>query len=506
MIASIGRSCASLLAAVLIWFNAMPVLADELIVMPYACSMVGGRPVLAPSREETHRVIGGRERQIFTACSAANPNLCRSWMVHRFDLDCAGTRVPWLTVVAAAAELLNKHAFIQDGRLHLRMGNWWDFAPDDPCAGRQGYDDRSHYGRLGRYCADRRALTPPSAVVMPTGFAPMLGIAAQFITLPPATSRTGVNSPPPPLVAKSPPSKTPRSAPPITHIESAPVVVGPTKSESTSSSEPTLSPGGVAPKTAHAGSAPVLGAKEAPTKVEAPSSHEPARQPGIVPKIINRADESTRQGTLADMRAADSTDIAKIAANDAKSTQKFPESVTPAPKEYQDTGRDGLLAVSLLDTGAATTSAVVTFAGLTIILLAAFTWARRRERARLARMANREIAAVSLDDRYDRTDTSLALAAQFRRHVSATELPAQHGWRAPQGWGDRLPTTRAEALEFLNVGPDAKEGAIKKIIDGLRQSWHPDHANGEPDRHLRETRLKQINVAWEIICGKRAEA
>src|SRR5215831_7441745 len=104
MSASKRRSCASLLRAMPILFVALPALADEVIVMPYTCSMAGGRPVLTPSREETHRIIGARERQIFTACSPVNPSLCRSWMVHRFDLDCAGTRVAWMTIVAVAAE------------------------------------------------------------------------------------------------------------------------------------------------------------------------------------------------------------------------------------------------------------------------------------------------------------------------------------------------------------------------------------------------------------------
>ena len=47
--------------------------------------------------------------------------------------------------------------------------------------------------------------------------------------------------------------------------------------------------------------------------------------------------------------------------------------------------------------------------------------------------------------------------------------------------------------------------AIKKIVDGLRMSWHPDHADGEDDRRVRELRLKQINAAWELISDTRAE-
>ena len=69
--------------------------------------------------------------------------------------------------------------------------------------------------------------------------------------------------------------------------------------------------------------------------------------------------------------------------------------------------------------------------------------------------------------------------------------------RVPSAWGDTIPGTRAEALQVLGMGvtQDASVAAIKKIIDGLRQSWHPDHASDEADRQTRELRLKQINAA-----------
>jgi curved DNA-binding protein CbpA len=71
-----------------------------------------------------------------------------------------------------------------------------------------------------------------------------------------------------------------------------------------------------------------------------------------------------------------------------------------------------------------------------------------------------------------------------------------------------IPRTREDALRVLGIGvtPDASEIAIKKIVDDLRLSWHPDHANGTADRQVRELRLKQINAAWEIIAGKRVQA
>src|SRR6185295_17900618 len=75
--------------------------ADELLVMPYTCTMVGGQPLLSPAAERGHRILGPRDQRKFNACSLVNPDLCRQWTVHRFDLDCDGTRVPWVSVVAA---------------------------------------------------------------------------------------------------------------------------------------------------------------------------------------------------------------------------------------------------------------------------------------------------------------------------------------------------------------------------------------------------------------------
>jgi curved DNA-binding protein CbpA len=33
----------------------------------------------------------------------------------------------------------------------------------------------------------------------------------------------------------------------------------------------------------------------------------------------------------------------------------------------------------------------------------------------------------------------------------------------------------------------------------LRMSWHPDRATNDVDRMLFEQRIKQINVAWDIL-------
>jgi hypothetical protein len=67
-----------------------------------------------------------------------------------------------------------------------------------------------------------------------------------------------------------------------------------------------------------------------------------------------------------------------------------------------------------------------------------------------------------------------------------------------------LPKSRADALRMLGAKPDTGTEALKRLVKRLRQTWHPDRANHEDDRRMREIRLKQINVAWDILSGKRA--
>jgi hypothetical protein len=66
-----------------------------------------------------------------------------------------------------------------------------------------------------------------------------------------------------------------------------------------------------------------------------------------------------------------------------------------------------------------------------------------------------------------------------------------------------LPGTMSEALDVLGVDPDASRDMIKSTVTRLRRALHPDYAIDEEDRLLRERRLKQINVAWEIVSARR---
>ena len=68
-----------------------------------------------------------------------------------------------------------------------------------------------------------------------------------------------------------------------------------------------------------------------------------------------------------------------------------------------------------------------------------------------------------------------------------------------QEGSNAIPASRDEAIAFLGINGDAGDRVIKKVVDALRQAWHPDLARGEADRRLRETRMKQINGAWDQL-------
>jgi MYXO-CTERM domain-containing protein len=235
----------------------------------------------------------------------------------------------------------------------------------------------------------------------------------------------------------------------------------------------------------------------------------------VIPKIINRPDtastdvpEQNRPLTTVPKAGVPDPEASKNAANPPLKEGVRPQAPIP-PKA--DTEPDNTsITVSLLSVVGSPTTGIISFAGLALILLAAFALARRRER--LASRQAHDIGSVSLS----RARGQLVPATAPRRPSATTPPPppsppppAQQSaaQRTPPAWVDRIPQTRAEALQMLGMGVsrDATETAMKKIVDGLRLSWHPDLAKDEADRQLREYRLKQINAAWDLIQGKRLE-
>ena len=183
-------------------------------------------------------------------------------------------------------------------------------------------------------------------------------------------------------------------------------------------------------------------------------------------------------------------------------------------------GRKGSsqITVSLLSAASSPVAGGIAVLGGLAALLAVFALARRRERAQ-ADTRPRDIASVSLSGRHapvpgvaqpgtmPRKAMAVApvLHAPMQPASRLPEQPVQSG--PPAALNNRIPRTRAEAIQILGMGvtPQANQVAMKKIVDGLRLSWHPDHAKDESDRRMREFRIKQINAAWDLIQGKTTE-
>lgn len=474
--------------------------AGELFVMPYSCSVIGGRPVLTPSDDHGYTVIGRREQREFSACSPADPGLCKQWKLYRFDLDCGGTRMPWVSIAAAAGADRNGRAWVENGRLHIEMPSRWSMDPDDPCA--QPYSDENWWrpGGFASVCAERRAQARDQVIELPGGYAPMMGLDGIFVAEaapkadPNSSPSAAQNSPPIKTARPAPPKKTPVDvqnsatrqvtqpsalrppkkdiAPPPpsstaleAHLEVAPKIINQgNTSQNTANTSATISKTDPAPP-------PAAISPSAPSKAAPPSDDSSAPQTASMPASTVLAPPSTT-------RPPPQAPII---------TGSVPETSVLAHADSMDKGV--LAAVSL--------------AALGLVVLSFFQW---RERAQPRLAGNRDLASVSFDSRATGRDIAIAPAN------SALWVPSlDKQYPIPEADTGRqldlsseIPQTREQAIQILGMGvtPDVSAAAIKKIVDGLRLSWHPDHAKSIEERQLRELRMKQINAAWDIISGK----
>lgn len=453
--------------------------AQELIVMPYRCAVYDGRPVLTPTAEDQgHRIVSTREQRTITTCSPVDPGLCRQWSLHRFEMDCGGVPVAWTSVLAAAYP---DRVRAEAGQLQIRMPPRWTMAPDDPCARAYAYEGGWRPGRYDRYCADRRALAPPPYVTMPAGFAPLLGMNAVFVAARTAGLRPApyANAGPEPMARAPAPGPEALPAPPAPPKKA--VAAAPPVKETPKAAEP-------APKPAPA--PPPVAPDPVPPQEQGPPQANAAPKPGapgtvVIPKIINR--ESPGEAP----RARPETPPPKAPAAPSTPITVETTSVAPAGRVAQPKAEGGL---SLFLAKPEAPLAIAVAALCSVALLAGFAAWRLRRRP---------------DGEPERDISNISFGAERRGDVVVSQ------WRTPMratppplppdiGLGDRMPESRDDALRVLGMGvmPGATGAALKKIIDGLRQAWHPDLAQDEQDRALRELRMKQINAAWDILSPK----
>ena len=143
-----------------------------------------------------------------------------------------------------------------------------------------------------------------------------------------------------------------------------------------------------------------------------------------------------------------------------------------------------------------------------VLAASSFVLWSRRARARAARHARAARYRERLVRRRAarRQHCRRLLAHTHRAQARSGQHAERPGSRPCRDRASRCPRRPQEALHVLGASPDASIDVIKKIVDGLRQSWHPDLARSDDDRLYREQRIKQINVAWDILSGRRSAA
>jgi len=338
---------------------------------------------------------------------------------------------------------------------------------------------------------------------MPRGFAPKFGIDAIFVA--------GVPSQAPSVSTVEPAAAAPRVAANGARIDVPPVPPRIAPSQRKVAAENRASDAGTSPRTKAPTASPQADAKAAAAAAGSPT----------FPTIINRRESEPANTSAKAPHAKETRQTTTVAG--AEDTAKSDDSETrtkeqPAPiKDPQTTG--GLQNQSEAGTSGfarslhdPVTVAVFTLALLSAILIAGFVLLRRRDASQARVATSRDIGSVWLEESRGSKRTSSALVPGEGTAVSSAVHRPSPPQRAAEriavsNWGDAIPQTRDEALRVLGIGvsSDANPTAIKKIVDGLRMSWHPDHANGDDDRRIRELRLKQVNAAWEIISEARAE-
>jgi hypothetical protein len=393
--------------------------------MPFGCHMDRGEVKLTPGPIQRYQIYGIPEGRAFSACSPRNPGICRNWMLHRFDLDCGGVRVSWLSVVAAlTTNWMPNRFWVSEGRLHIRMGPLWSGVSDGPCFMRRplGYGWRDRGPVLDGPCARASTDGLGQVINLPPGFAPIFSFA---------------------------------------HFEPQ---VQPRQADLQSESKASEPVGRSTPAIA-----------KTPTSVlaERPSMEVPRSQSG---EMAGSAGEISGARPLKVDPGQDLQGKNREVAIDG-----------PSPVDQAPVG--SLRAYKF--------SADELWFGLTVIVLISAMWLlwRRVEHTEAALVAPREATASASRPRRSARDPLRPQPSVLSRSSILEDSIFKDS--------DRLPSTQNEALQVLGATAGTSKDVLKVIVRVLRQKWHPDRAQ-EEERPYRERRLKQINVAWDILRGKQA--
>jgi hypothetical protein len=453
--------------------------ARERLVMPFDCGIEGGEVRLSLAAEKSYRIVGGRDEQTVTTCTPSTMAGCRTVMVHSFTISCGRSAVAWMRVAAAIRSAAANRAWIENGRLNRVMP-----ARDLPEAAvscleghANGTSGLARRVVLGGDCLPWRRKASFEHLVLPAGFAPvgelgarlMVGAAADDA----AMNLGGVDA-----FALEPQ---------LTLVSKADAEIAVAKADPDASLEPSGRG-----ETFETALEPDLASDDWITVVHSAPDLE-AAAPGAEPVARGWAwllvvASAAILGLLLAMRHAPQIFAARAARATSRELAKSDLNLANAS-----------VAVAALLQQTETAARALKGAGpLREVLQGELSQVRLR-------LTN--IEKLSATGEADAEKSALqyrALVRELERvhRIVDSAVASLSGSKKVA----TLPRTASEAYEVLGVNAEVSAGVLKKIVDALRMSWHPDHARDADDRLLREDRIRQINIAWDLISENREAA
>ena len=462
--------------------------ARERLVMPFDCGLEGGRIRLSPATPKSYPIIGTREQEALTTCRPPLASGCRTLMVHRFVISCGGVGVAWMRVVAAIGRTGASRAWVDDGRLNVTLPARDAQGPGEGCYDGPPARGRDRLERRVVFMQDclpwRRRLADVDHVVLPEGFAPIgeFGARLQLVSADAGYSldeaRLDAGEDAALSVVRG--EMMLAKADPQTAIEPAVTTYGSMRGATMASDEWVT----VVRAERDYGGAP-------PPKA--------AGLPGAWTLFVAALGVVTA-AVAAHLRFSPAWP-ARLAAAGPRVARAFrrdaPERVASRAVSSPDLSNAGAAVAAFL---VQTETAVAQLKGagpLRDVLQSEL----RHLRERLGNVetgAREGVPSASTGPHY----RAMVRELERIRRIAESAAASLSGGRPPT----TPPRTASEAYDVLGVNADVSEGVLKKIVDALRMSWHPDHARDEDDRRVREERIRQINIAWDLITAKREAA
>ncbi|MCZ7595491.1 MAG: DnaJ domain-containing protein [Hyphomicrobium sp.] len=439
--------------------------------MPFACGVEGGEVRLSPAAETSYGIVDGRDEQTVTTCTRSNLAGCRTVMVHKFTISCNGSTVAWMRVAAAIRSAAANRAWIENGRLNLVMPSRGAPETPAPCTSAARASGIERRVVLSGDCLPWSRNATFEHLVLPDGFAPVGELGARLM-IGAAADEAVVADAAVELVAL---------APQLTQVAMTDAEIAIAKADPNA----VLEPG--APR----------------DTFETALEPDPASDDWIT-VVHAGADEPVLP---AEQHVARTWAWLLVIASSAVIVLLLAMRLVPLVRARSARAT----ALSLANSDLSLANASVAVAAL-LQQTETATWQLKgagplREvlqgeldhvRERLANIEKLVVKGELAPDKSALQFRALVRELERIRRIVDSALASLSNTKKTT----TLPRTASEAYEVLGVNAEVSAGVLKKIVDALRMSWHPDHARDADDRVLREDRIRQINIAWELINGK----